>query len=383
MAQNANTNDHPFQIIVIRSSSIGDIVLATAVVGYAKAWSEATGHTVCLHWLTKGEFQAIPRSSGPLVTVHDIDSVMDTTNQTLPKKIDVIVDLQGNLRARKLSRILARRYHARVLRSKKRYAARILTILAARLFGRSKTSLMLQRWINTQLPVQQQYKMNLEAMAAALGSVHALDVSAIRPKLSAPLMDDRLDQQSKWLAVAPGAAHPSKKAPAQVFERILGALAGELSDEPLPGIVLLGSQSEVSDCQELARRLTANGWDSPILNLGGSTSLEETIGVLASCRAILCNDSSLGHITESLGKPAVVLFGPTSETFGFGPHLSASKSMSVELGCRPCSKHGKVDCRFGDHRCFNEIDTGVTGKSLVKFFKSHRADNKEVLSDSP
>jgi hypothetical protein len=47
-----------------------------------------------------------------------------------------------------------------------------------------------------------------------------------------------------------------------------------------------------------------------------------------------------------------VLFGPTVEAFGFAPRMRESRAFSLLLGCRPCSKHGKVACRYGDRLCF-------------------------------
>lgn len=355
---------------MIRTSSIGDVVLATAAGQYARAWSQASGREISIHWLTSSSLEDLAKSSDPDIKVHRIEEVVAGRDQTLPEKIDLIVDLQGTWRTRRLASRLARRHQARLVRSKKRYLARLLSILTSRLFGRSKLSVTLHQQINRWLPVRPQYLLAADAMAKAINSTDPA-TEACRPRLSVATIDSRISQDSAWLAVAPGAAHPTKKAPIQVFERILGSVAASMDDEaPLPGIVLLGSEEEIQDCQELQRRLVANGWDSPVLNLGGMTSLTDTMAVLAGCRAILGNDSSLGHIAESLGKPAFILFGPTSESFGFGPHLPKSRALSVTMGCRPCSRHGKANCRYEDQACFNQIDTSRAGTGLAELLNS-------------
>jgi len=216
-------------------------------------------------------------------------------------------------------------------------------------------------------PPVPQYQLAALAMAKALGGkLSATD--QIKPTLQSPEPDARLDRSITWLAIAPGASHPAKKSPPQVFEQIMGRFAGKLPPDKQIGIVLLGDQRERVDCNEVERRLSANQWDGPVLNLAGSTTLTETVAVLAGCRAILSNDSSLAHIAESLGKFAFMLFGPTTESFGFAPHLPGSRAFSASLGCRPCSKHGKTPCRFGDHKCFRDIDARSAGDTMAEVF---------------
>ena len=205
------------------------------------------------------------------------------------------------------------------------------------------------------------------AMAQALGE-NSEALNQATPKLDTPIFDQRLDPEIPWLAIAPGASHPAKKAPVQVFEQVMGALAGKIPADSRIGIVLLGDPRERIDCDELERRLTANQWDGPVLNLAGSTKLHDTVAILAGCRAILSNDSSLAHIAEALGKPSFMLFGPTTEAFGFAPHLMASRAFSAPLGCRPCSKHGKGQCRYGDHACFRGINARDAANALAGVF---------------
>jgi ADP-heptose:LPS heptosyltransferase len=293
----------------------------------------------------------------------------------LPAEIDACVDLQGNLRSRRLASHIRRWHGATISRPDKKYAMRTLLVVSARLFGRAfertfgrgGLGLMCQKTLGKFSPPVPQYQLAALAMARALGEKSGTAIQ-IKPTLKAPEPDARLDRNMTWLAIAPGASYPAKKAPAQVFEQVLGRCVGKLPPEIQIGIVLLGDQRERTDCDELERRLSAQQWDGPVLNLAGSTTLTETVAVLAGCRAILSNDSSLAHIAESLGKSAFMLFGPTTEAFGFAPHLPQSRAFSASLGCRPCSKHGKTPCRYKDHACFRTIDTRSAGDALAEVF---------------
>lgn len=354
-------------MLIIRTSSIGDVVLATAASEYAREWGQRNGRPVEVHWAAREPALGLIREACPGIVCHSIDDLIKNHTEILPGPLLACVDLQGNLRSRRLARLLHRHHQATVTRAGKRYLARSLLVAVARIFGRSRASSGLQRSLQRLLPPVPQFKLAVDAMARALGEDSAL-IDAARPRLEAKQPDPRLDLSVKWLAVAPGASHPSKKAPPQVFERVLGTFSGKFDPEAMPGIVLLGDKREHPDCAELERRLKANQWEGPVINLAGSTTLAGTVSILASCDAVLCNDSSLGHISESLGKPSVVLFGPTSEAFGFAPQLANSRAFSAPLGCRPCSKHGKPACRYGDMACFAGIDTRAAGETLGRIF---------------
>src|SRR5690606_38416017 len=84
----------------------------------------------------------------------------------------------------------------------------------------------------------------------------------------------------------------------------------------------------------------------------------------------------LGHIAESVDTPTAILFGPTIESFGFAPRMKKSRAFSASTGCRPCSKHGKVDCRFGDKLCFLSIPAGDVADHLAQLLSSPEARHK-------
>ena len=81
----------------------------------------------------------------------------------------------------------------------------------------------------------------------------------------------------------------------------------------------------------------------------------------------MTNDSAMAHLSEAVGTPAGVLFGPTTESFGFSPHLKTSRSFSADVGCRPCSKHGHIPCRYQYKRCFYDI----CEEEVVSFLYRH------------
>jgi ADP-heptose:LPS heptosyltransferase len=91
------------------------------------------------------------------------------------------------------------------------------------------------------------------------------------------------------------------------------------------------------------------------VNLQGKTSLAESAGWVRQARLVVGNDSGMNHLAETNEVPVVTLFGPTHEAFGFVPHLPRSRTLSVELWCRPCSPTGKRPCFRSEQFCFTAI----------------------------
>ncbi len=158
-----------------------------------------------------------------------------------------------------------------------------------------------------------------------------------------------------WIAIAPGASYETKQAPLEIFSESLALLRQFLkSSEILTklGLLFLGDERDLAICEKLS---SAIQWQGPTLNLAGKLSLWENSVALRQTICLLSNDSALGHIAEAVETPILVLFGPTVEGFGFAPRKKESRAFSSLIGCRPCSKHGKAQCRFGDKLCFWQI----------------------------
>jgi heptosyltransferase II len=62
------------------------------------------------------------------------------------------------------------------------------------------------------------------------------------------------------------------------------------------------------------------------------------------------------HMATAVGTPAVALFGPTVEAFGFFPYTRRASVLELALPCRPCSSKGGPRCPLGHHRCLADIN---------------------------
>ncbi len=155
----------------------------------------------------------------------------------------------------------------------------------------------------------------------------------------------RLGRERTLMAVAPGAAHATKRWPDRHWLALLGRLTARAD------VVILGGAAEA----EFAARLAEAGGEHAA-SAAGLFDLQGTGALIKRARALAAGDTGLMHMATAVGTPVVALYGPTVEAFGFFPyHARASVLERNDLTCRPCSKMGGPRCPLGHHRCMEEI----------------------------
>lgn len=358
------------RVAIYRTSSLGDVVLATACLDLLERLPVPTEVT----WLGRGAALAMVTSSWSSVRGIEIgkgDSMMDQQKiLDALANVHLLVDLQCNLRSQWLARAVRSAHGIPSFQTHKAQLERSRLLVEARVRGRRKPLPP-----RVSLARRFQFDMMCDTLRTALRHhlpVEMLDgvaSSPVRPRLPIP---DAFDPPWRkelrfgaWLGVAPGAAHPTKQAPLEsmrdILDKVQGGLAPGDGRSPV-GLVFFGDDND----RQVARRLLDGlHWHGPVLNLAGRLSLWESAVALRETTCLLSNDSSLGHIAEAVETPVAILFGPTVEAFGFSPRMRASRAFSAPIGCRPCSKHGKVACRYDDKLCFTAIDLGEVASHLV------------------
>ncbi|MEJ2542600.1 MAG: glycosyltransferase family 9 protein [Calditrichaceae bacterium] len=160
-----------------------------------------------------------------------------------------------------------------------------------------------------------------------------------------------------YIAIAPGAAHYTKKWPIENFIELLSII-----DEKWNGkIVILGGPADIDDGSELEL-------NSKVINLTGKLSLLESTIVIKNAKTLISNDSGVMHIATAVKTPVLAIFGSTVEELGFFPFRSEHCVIQNEgLKCRPCSHVGKDYCPKGHFRCMLDIKPDFVYDELIKF----------------
>ena len=328
-------------VLVVRFSSIGDVLLTTPLLRAIRTKWPGARVTV----LTKRQHVPLV-SDNPNVTEVFGLAPQDTA-RTIAKQIRTvqythILDLQGGLRTAPLRWLVRGPWSGFSHRR-----------LARELLIRFK-----HNTYSEHVPVPERY---FEA-AADLGvepdggpPEFFLNPSA-EEKAGAWLARAGVGTRRALVAIAPGAAHATKRWPVAHRIKLVRQIVNTGAD-----IVALGGPEDSAVGAAIAARGGAQ-----VASAAGDLSLQETGAVLKRAAALICGDTGVMHMATGVGTPVVALFGPTVRQFGFFPYNAHASVVERELGCRPCSSHGTDECPLEHHLCMREIQPDMVFATLSR-----------------
>ena len=121
-------------------------------------------------------------------------------------------------------------------------------------------------------------------------------------------------------------------------------------------IYLLGAKSDMALCEELITRTGHPG----ITSLAGKLTFLQSAALMKRAHMNFTNDSAPMHLSSAVNAPVTAVYCSTIPGFGFGPLSSDSCVAQTDslLSCRPCGLHGYSACPEKHFRCALTIDTG-------------------------
>lgn len=166
---------------------------------------------------------------------------------------------------------------------------------------------------------------------------------------------ENVKKYSGMFAMAPGASKETKKWLPEKF----GKLAKKLYDRYKIKTVLLGGKEDIERC-ELINKVSENS----CINLAGKISLKESGALLSMSKLLVTNDSGPFHIGRGVGCKSYVIFGPTDpDMFEYN---NLAELIYANEKCSPCSLHGGKKCPKGHFNCMNNIDENYIFEKIVK-----------------
>ena len=323
------------KILVIRFSSIGDIVLTTPVLRCLK---EQLDGEVELHYLTKKQYKSVIEHNPHISRIHTIEK---STNEIIEELksvgFDYVVDLHKNLRSR-----------------------RVIKNLKVMSFSFDK--LNYQKWLLTTFKINKLPKIHV--VDRYLESVKSLGVTNDHKGLEYFISEnDKVDlseipvsHQSSYVSFAIGAQHATKRLPTDKIISICKKIGTP--------IVLLGGKEDIDAAKEIEIRVGAN-----IYNACGKYSINQSASLVQQSETLITHDTGLMHIGAALGVKIISIWGNTVTDFGMYPYYpnNPEKYIVVEnkdLKCRPCSKIGHDSCPKKHFKCMNDIDEEEIVKAL-------------------
>ena len=333
------------KVLVIRFSSIGDILLTTPVVRCLKQQHPEYE----IHYLSKITFAPVLNYNPYIDKLHYLQGSLYKLIKELKKeKFDIIIDLHNNLRT-----------------------LQVKSALKVKSYSYNK--LNIEKWL------QVNFKINLlpdkSIVERYLETVLPLNVHNDGKGLDYFLPNDnQLTEKdipmSHWggfVGCVIGGSMFTRRLPAEQWKKLCALI-------PYP-IMLLGGPDELSAGMEIASIDNIK-----IYNSCGKFNLNESAELVKMARVIVTNDTALMHIAAAFQKPVISFWGHNTPEMGNFPYYGnnnlkeriAPNLMIMEkkdLPCHPCSKIGSDKCPKGHFKCMKELDMNLAAGQTIRFWK--------------
>ncbi len=317
----------PLKILIVRFSSIGDIILTSPVIRNLKNQLDCE-----IHFLTKYKYHELLQNNPYLDNIFYLQkSILETIRDLKKEEFDYVIDLHNNLRSFFLFFL-----GPNIKKYNKSNFKKYLYIN----FGINllKNEHVVDRYMNSvvSLGIENDHK-GLDYFIGANTSVN-------------------FDTKQKYLAWSIGGSHIQKQLSVIQISKVCSQLK-------LP-IILLGGEQEKENGEEI-KKLVCN--DS-VINLCGQLTIDESAYIIHDSFLLLTNDTGLMHIGAALKKTIISFWGCTKPDLGFSPYLSNDNSLQIisDRSQRQCSKHGN-SCKFSDDGCVKLIDSDEIYQTLRKY----------------
>lgn len=305
------------KILILRFSSIGDIVLSSPVMRCIK--TQAPEHEI--HFATKEKFKQLLQFNPYIDKIHSLDSDLNTLIKQLRlEQFDLILDLHNNIRTR-------------IIRS------------ALRVKTHAFDKINWEKWLMVKFKLNiLPYEHIVDRYLATTHSLHIhndgkgldffIDQNASIQNISLP---------ETYSVYALGAQHFTKKLPFHKQLELLETIKGK--------VILIGGKEDETAGTQLSQKA------ENAIDLCGKLSVHQSALVLQKAEHVYAHDTGMMHIAAAFQKPITSIWGNTIPEFGMSPYYGNtphpnSKIMEVDdLYCRPCSKIGFKQCPKGHFNC--------------------------------
>ena len=318
-------------ILVMRFSSIGDIIQTTSTVSTFKRYLPDS----TIDYLTLDHFKSILKNHKSLNKVYSIPKdakyshIFELILKLQSNKYDYIVDLHNSPRSKVFCLFLKKSKFMKI--NKPRFKRFLLFLFH---FNSFKKNFNVRSMYNQAIQDLLRVDYKIENTKLYISSDEKKEINE---KFNI----------GKYFVLTPEAAWSQKQFPAKRYVGILNNIYKKFKLTP----VLIGS-SNGNICKEIAK-----GYNNEIINISGKTSLRESLSVISNALFVVGGDTGMIHAAEALSKHVVGIFGPTNKQTGGGLFSKLSKEIhSSDIWCKPCSINGSFPCYRKRQYCMTEID---------------------------
>ncbi len=309
------------KVLIVRFSSIGDIVLTSPVVRCVK---KQLGCKV--HFITKSKYKSTVEYNPHIDKIYTIDKeITEVLPQLKAEKYDLIIDLHKNLRSQRLK-------------------------LSLNTKSISFDKINIEKWLRIHIRMDILPDKHLvDRYFESLSSIGVVNDDEGLCYHHGRTDNDiaNLIPTEKYVAIVLGATYYTKRIPIEKLEVIIQN--SELK------CLLLGGADVAGLAADLASRFPQ------VKNLCGLVSLNESAALVAHSKYTITGDTGLMHMAAAFKTPMMVFWGSTAYELGMYPYYGSNhKILSLymenkDINCSPCSKIGKEVCPKGHFKCMMDL----------------------------
>jgi len=324
------------KFLIIRFSSIGDIVLTTPVIRcLRKRYPDAE-----IHYATKLAFQPILESNPYINKIHLLkDDINALTEELRAENFGYIIDLHHNIRTLKIKKALK-----------------------VKSFSFNKVNI--QKWIlvNTKfinaLPDKHIVDRYMDTVKSLGVMNDGLGLDYFIPEKDKLRPDDiPTSHIHGYIGIVIGAQHYTKKLPVEKLKELCSKI-----DYP---IILLGGKEDIPIATEVASVDRVK-----VYSACGKFNINESADLVKNAKLIISHDTGLMHIAAAFKKNIISVWGNTVPSFGMYPYQTFYEVFEVKhLWCRPCTKIGFNKCPLGHFKCMKNQSMDDIVKRVNAFLK--------------
>ena len=329
------------KILILRFSSIGDIILTTPVIRTLKTKIE----NAKVHFATKKKYSNLLHENPYLDQIHLLKSKeSDLIKELKSEKFDLIIDLHYNLR----TWIIQKKLGVKAYKFNK---------------------LNIKKWLYTNFKID--LLPNIHVVDRYLATLKPLQIKPDTLGLDffIPEKDEvqinwlPLTHQNRYIAVVIGATYHTKRLPTnrliELCDRINQPiiLLGDEHDKPIGDKIynFFKNNSSHSHNEEEEIKLKL-GKKAVIFNACGKFNLNQSASLIKNADFVFTHDTGLMHIAAAFKKHIFTIWGSTTPKFGMYPYRTTFVVFeNTHLKCRPCSKIGFEKCPKNHFKCMKDL----------------------------
>ena len=309
------------KILIIRLSSLGDILLTTPLIRSIKN----KFHDLQIDFLLKDRYSDVLKYNPHIRKLFNFKPKEDDSIEEISSNdYELIIDLQNNFRSKKILEKFKTKSAPHIVKFRKLDY---------------KKFLLVNFKINTLKeapPIPVRYSQTI--------GFNILDEKGLEIFLPEQIKSV-LDSGENYIGFAPGSRHFTKMWPKEFYIYLAKILLARGFK-----VVLFGGKDDKTTCEEITKAVP------DLINYCNDDNILQMAADMKKCKAIICNDSGLMHTACAVETPVLSFFGSTVKEFGFTPYKN--KNLILEnnsLSCRPCSHIGREECPKKHFKCMMEL----------------------------